>query len=553
MPPPRQQEEEKVVRIILSQAAQRIVKNSPNIRTVTALENLINSNEERYLYETKSRYSLPEGGEEETEEIYIIAGDTALVLLKETRYPEAAKYFARGIRPLRRVPKEIRRAAALQVMKEKIQIVEPPSPREVERQRREEMQRENIRLTELLKQLKRENERLREEGKPTVPLDPYAILGIPSNASVQEIKDAYRRLVLIYHPDQSRNPKTAEMFQRIEDAYKAALLRAGAKVMENPPPEPPPPPRPRKPLFLTPLAPEHIRYLKRRHPLILSRNISYLPWYSPIENGEDPHPREVQIYCPHDNGWYWMPTTAIHCKECGTLLPSTPQCPQCKSRLIPDRGLYCKQCGTQLPPNLAAPQENAYVLFAPYFEKLTETQTSLIREACARLNHGRDKTLCTSQSHGTKFMTVYLKIRDPRNASTLTQLKELQDAFDATEKETSITAGAIITEEDGMKLVREIMNIEKPAPEPENQTQSPSTQPSSTPPKTTQENIRDATKTAEQIAQQIIDAHRKLADRLDKFIGRPTGLVYVTCPNCGTTRRMSPQERFCDKCRTRLW
>jgi hypothetical protein len=144
-------------------------------------------------------------------------------------------------------------------------------------------------------------------------------------------------------------------------------------------------------------------------------------------------------------------------------------------------------------------------------------------------------------------MTVYLKIRDPRNASTLTQLKELQDAFDATEKETSITAGAIITEEDGMKLVREIMNVKKPAPEPETPTQ-----PLPTPPKTTQENIRDAAKTAEQIAQQIIDAHRKLADRLDKFIGRPTGLVYVTCPNCGTGRWMPPQERFCDKCRTQL-
>ena len=49
--------------------------------------------------------------------------------------------------------------------------------------------------------------------------DPFAILGLPSNASVQLIKSQYRRLARKYHPDKSTDPNTTNKFHSISSAY----------------------------------------------------------------------------------------------------------------------------------------------------------------------------------------------------------------------------------------------------------------------------------------------------------------------------------------------
>lgn len=52
---------------------------------------------------------------------------------------------------------------------------------------------------------------------PEPRMSPYAILGVPSTATQDEIKTAYRRLAMKHHPDRGG---TLEEFQRIHDAYE---------------------------------------------------------------------------------------------------------------------------------------------------------------------------------------------------------------------------------------------------------------------------------------------------------------------------------------------
>jgi len=49
--------------------------------------------------------------------------------------------------------------------------------------------------------------------------DYYEVLGVPRNASKEEIKKAYRRLVLQYHPDRNKSPDAEEKFKEISEAY----------------------------------------------------------------------------------------------------------------------------------------------------------------------------------------------------------------------------------------------------------------------------------------------------------------------------------------------
>jgi DnaJ-domain-containing protein 1 len=81
------------------------------------------------------------------------------------------------------------------------------------------------------------NSKAEPESSTTTPRtdnekkDPYTVLGVGRNATVDEIKKAYRRLVNTYHPDKVNHmgeefQKLAEIkFKEIQEAYQQLKTR----------------------------------------------------------------------------------------------------------------------------------------------------------------------------------------------------------------------------------------------------------------------------------------------------------------------------------------
>jgi curved DNA-binding protein CbpA len=71
--------------------------------------------------------------------------------------------------------------------------------------------------------------------------DPYVVLGVRSDASDQEVRSAYRRLVQLHHPDHNNgSPESERRFEEVQEAY-AQVRKLRASGAQPPPPPPPPP------------------------------------------------------------------------------------------------------------------------------------------------------------------------------------------------------------------------------------------------------------------------------------------------------------------------
>ena len=54
--------------------------------------------------------------------------------------------------------------------------------------------------------------------------DYYAILNLSKNATDSDIKKAYRKLALKFHPDKNKDPGAEEKFKEISEAYEVSFF-----------------------------------------------------------------------------------------------------------------------------------------------------------------------------------------------------------------------------------------------------------------------------------------------------------------------------------------
>ncbi len=64
-------------------------------------------------------------------------------------------------------------------------------------------------------------------------MNPHKVLGVNDNADVKDIKRAYRKLALEYHPDVCKTEEAHHQFITMTQAYELLLGKAEGKADPN--------------------------------------------------------------------------------------------------------------------------------------------------------------------------------------------------------------------------------------------------------------------------------------------------------------------------------